>query len=484
MGQYDLTNADRYVQTLGQHLSSAKHVLDLIENEIGVRDKKIQDLKEQIDVLRLQIKVSNNNGTEVPDPGEVYDEGEEFDNDGRIHPYILPFNGAFRYTRSKFEFLKECSRILVEAGKMRAPIKDQCGCLVDAGVPFESIVWSMRLNIKDCQKLLTSSDSEIYPYLRTQFQRNFQNVDADWHWIHFAKEMKERVVLRKEFAKEESVEEPQEQEQQTPPAPEEKPVVEEPVKEKVIPPQYIELTQSMLNALKQDFINSAPVNTYEKVMSILDKYKIPLSQMFADIFGHDGRCASAVKRYKKLTDLFITRVNEFCGCDVVNCKVSEKKDDTSSGKMQLEFTAEQIIAMFEKCEKDIDKIREFVTKHGYGSALVRFNGVFRNFIYRNKMPRIDTIMKINRALGKDVLSAQSPNYPLKSDNPDDYKVLNGKTFHNPVEFKKFLIDNGLSQTYLANRMGVIKQTFYININRCASTLKKFLLEEYNCTIDW
>ena len=112
MGQYDLTNADRYVQTLGQHLSSAKHVLDLIENEIGVRDKKIQDLKEQIDVLRLQIKVSNNNETEVPTPGEVYDEGEEFDNDGRIHPYILPFNGAFRYTRSKFEFLKECSRIL------------------------------------------------------------------------------------------------------------------------------------------------------------------------------------------------------------------------------------------------------------------------------------------------------------------------------------------------------------------------------------
>ena len=491
----EITDVDRFLASLRQHADHVKSYADLLEHEISKLDKRIKDLEDQVNVLKLQMKLGLANKASgatdnIPDPGETYDNNEELDSDGRIYPYILPYHGTYRYTRSKFEFLKECSRILVEAGKHLSPISEMCQTLIDAGVPFESVVWSMRQKLSDGQKLLGRPDSEIYPYLRSQFECNFRNPDADFHWLRFMNEVKERKIARKQFDEldakdiQESVPEQPQVEQEEPSAPvvEEKPVAPAEEKKEVSPVE--EECSIDKNLLKQIFIDQAPLDSYEKVMSILDQFHITGAELCSNVFGMDCRVFTPMRRYKKITSAFALGVTNFCGCDVINKSFKKKDESSCRNSKSCKLSAEQIIAIIEKCDKDVSKIREYVLGHGLGFAFVRFSGVFRNFIYKNRVPRTDTLVKINRALGKNVFNTQSLNYPIKSNDPVDYDVLSGKVFHSPFEFKKFLVDNGLSQVYLANQIGVIKQTLCININRCAAPLKKFLLEEYNCTIDW
>lgn len=180
--------------------------MDVIQHAMDLYEKEIHDLRQQLNAANVVIDRAAKNdmkctaGTLIAPPaGDVYDSGDELDQDGRYHPYIIPFKGAYRYTRSRFEFLKECSFILHRDGCGNAPIKEQVSCLIEAGVPFECLAHVIRHSIKDALLLTDRADSEIYPYLRSAWCTLFRNDTAEWSYAHEIAERDRQESIRRTF---------------------------------------------------------------------------------------------------------------------------------------------------------------------------------------------------------------------------------------------------------------------------------------------
>lgn len=110
---------------------SVSNSMDVVQHAMDLYEKEIRDLRQQLNAANVVIDRAAKNdmkcteGTLIAPPaGDVYDSNDELDQDGRYHPYIIPFKGAYRYTRSRFEFLKECSFILHRDGRGNAPIQE------------------------------------------------------------------------------------------------------------------------------------------------------------------------------------------------------------------------------------------------------------------------------------------------------------------------------------------------------------------------
>ena len=180
--------------------------MDVIQHAMDLYEKEIHDLRQQLNAANVVIDRAATNdmkctaGTLIAPPaGDVYDSNDELDQDGRYHPYIIPFKGAYRYTRSRFEFLKECSFILYREGCGNVPIKEQVNCLIEAGVPFECLAHVIRHSLKDTLILTNKADSEIYPYLRTAWCTLFRNDTAEWSYAHEIAERDRQASIRRTF---------------------------------------------------------------------------------------------------------------------------------------------------------------------------------------------------------------------------------------------------------------------------------------------
>lgn len=180
--------------------------MDVIQHAMDLYEKEIHDLRQQLNAANVVIDRAAANDTKctegtliAPPAGDVYDSNDELDQDGRYHPYIIPFKGAYRYTRSRFEFLKECSFILHREGCGNVPIKEQVNCLIEAGVPFECLAHVIRHSLKDTLILTNKADSEIYPYLRTAWCTLFRNDTAEWSYAHEIAERDRQASIRRTF---------------------------------------------------------------------------------------------------------------------------------------------------------------------------------------------------------------------------------------------------------------------------------------------
>lgn len=185
---------------------SISNSMDVVQHAMDLYEKEIRDLRQQLNAANVVIDRAAKNdmkcttGTLIAPPaGDVYDNDDELDQDGRYHPYIIPFKGAYRYTRSRFEFLKECSFILHREGCGNVPINEQVNCLIEAGVPFECLAHVIRHSIKDALILTDRADSEIYPYLRTAWCTLFRNDTAEWSYAHEIAERERQESIRRTF---------------------------------------------------------------------------------------------------------------------------------------------------------------------------------------------------------------------------------------------------------------------------------------------
>ena len=185
---------------------SVSNSMDVVQHAMDLYEKEIRDLRQQLNAANVVIDRAAKNdmkcteGTLIAPPaGDVYDSNDELDQDGRYHPYIIPFKGAYRYTRSRFEFLKECSFILHRDGCGNAPIQEQVSCLIEAGVPFECLAHVIRHSLKDALLLTDRADSEIYPYLRTAWCTLFRNDTAEWSYAHEVAERDRQESIKRTF---------------------------------------------------------------------------------------------------------------------------------------------------------------------------------------------------------------------------------------------------------------------------------------------